>query len=176
MITLNLLSPEKKKELAQKKIYDSLRDALYILLLFSTFIAAISLMARLLLKKNFETSIKQNIPLQQKGLELERKVTHLNKTLARIEEIQKNSISYSPTLLTLTQLIPNGITISELTIARDTVSIRGKAKSRDAFLELTSIIEKNPDFENVDYPITNLVQKEDIDFSINFTVRKNKSS
>ena len=65
----------------------------------------------------------------------------------------------------------NGILINEINYTKDPnkgnlINIRGKASSRERLLTFKNSLASDPNFKNVDLPISNFIKSTDIEFSL----------
>ncbi|MBI5038089.1 MAG: PilN domain-containing protein [Candidatus Kerfeldbacteria bacterium] len=92
----------------------------------------------------------------------------LNTTIERVRSIQKNYISWTDFLTTFSTLIPKDITINSISIVgkNQEINISGSAPTRESYQNLLKALESTPLLSNVQSPISNLVQRENITFAI----------
>ena len=70
--------------------------------------------------------------------------------------------------------IPAGITLSHFSFEDGTkrILLRGHAATRSDLLQLISAMRKNSLFENVESPVENILQEQNISFSLSFSTTK----
>ncbi len=175
MISLNLISPEQKKDLRYEYIYLSLRILVWIILSVSVILSVIFMSARILLEDNYATVLQQLTIVNQKNLDLDQEINTINTSLKQVANIQKNFIKWSDFLIELTGAISANITLSSLTIEKQdaTLNLSGQAVTREDFLKLKTSLESLPYLSEINSPITNLLVKKNVKFQltakINFT-------
>lgn len=168
MICLNLLSQSKKEELKFKKLHILLKDFLLIILIFAILIAIILEGANAILVNIFNDTIFSTSLVNTDYKLFKTDIEKMNRLLANVKETQKNYIYYDDLLLEITNLIPKDITLSNLSINIENkkATFKGRAKTRDGFLEFQKNLEASAIFNNIQAPISNMLKKENIDFFI----------
>ena len=174
-IYLDLLPKPRKLELKRKKLFRRiLRDEFLFLLPIILFIV-ILLNIYYLLSVQRDTSIaaKSLAESQDKYQELssyEEKFKQVNADSAKLLKIQSNHLHWAGILNKLSDVLPDGISITDFSTKDYKVFLIGKAKSRDMLLNFKSSLEADECFTDVNVPLSNLVVKEDVDFQMDFSV------
>lgn len=183
MITLNLISPEYKKTITIKRIFASAQNIILYITFFVILAAIILLIARKNLDENFleeleRTSLISSTPQGSK------KNIEINKKIQLAQKVQSDYIPWSKFLIRFSKLIPNNVVVNTLNIVpldaegkKDgwKINFSGLSKNRNDFLDLKDNIlraEKDGLFAEVNIPRTILFKKENIDFNINLTIKK----
>lgn len=177
MIDLNLLSPERKKKLKEEKIVFLLRVVSYTLVVF--FIISLGLFygTQIYLDQKLDkinqqiTSFESNAANGNQS-NFSATIKEINERIKKINGIQNNFIKWSSYLTEFTALIPENITLKEITINRETsvIQLSGRAPLRDDFLALESNLRNSALLKEIQSPISNLIKKEEIDFSLSATM------
>jgi cell division protein FtsB len=135
---------------------------------------------------------EENIRVQEVK-EMEDEIKNFNEYLATIDKIQKNHLYFSQVISIFTENVPGSVQIARLNISQpeekknnaiqpkktsiaDTsskkteekkfqININGKAAKRDDLLSFKNALEKTSCFAKIYSPLSNLVEREDIDFS-----------
>lgn len=113
--------------------------------------------------------------IEKKSEELkkyERKFEDINKKVNNISDIYSKHLFWSNVFYKLSNLVPEGVTLSHLTTNNYQISIVGMAKKRDNFLQFEENMGKSECFTDVNAPLSNLVVKENVDFQIDFKIKK----
>jgi len=72
----------------------------------------------------------------------------------------------------ISEIAPAGINLTNLSYqtAQNKVVLNGQAKTREQFLNFKENLEKSQVFLEVESPLSNLINKENIDFNFNFKI------
>lgn len=179
MITLNLLSPEKKRDLRLIQLYLIIKNLIVILLIFTIIVAIILLITKMALQNHFNKIIEDTTLTAQIRVVFNQDIKIFNQRLVAVEKIQKDYISWTNFLINFTNLVPDELSISSLNINRDEnvgtkIFISGFAKTREKLLALKNNLENSPLFFGVDVPLENLLKKEDISFNLKADINLDK--
>jgi len=169
MMLLNLL-PDERKEAVKYTIYYYYGLRIGLLLIFVSLVVIVGFkILEIKLEKDFASLNETEKELSRKNFDLTQRVTALNNNLSKIEGIQKDFLTWSDFMYSITSEFPaTGITVSNFTISRDagTFSIMGLADSREAFLHFKETLEKNQVLENVNSPLKNILDAGPITFTV----------
>ncbi|MFH1193800.1 MAG: hypothetical protein V1661_02295 [bacterium] len=168
MISLNLLSPEKKKEASKQMIFISLQY-LVSWALIAICVAGIVLLATKLYMQNvFNKAVLQSVLVTQEYGALNQKVRLINQEIDFLSDIQRKSVSWSPRLAAFTELVPPNITISGMNFNEVTkdAQIQGHAATRDELLLFKQKLEQSSLLKAINLPIENLLEAQNINFTI----------
>jgi len=177
MITLNVLPPQEKKILALEKAQRWI--IFYGCNILGILIIAIALLGIIWFSINIELNgVAANLAQIQfglKGQDLKAQqglVNTLNADLKTISNLQKNQKNYSHLLISLADLVPDGIRITNLSFnEKNAASLSGHAQRREQIIAFQEALEKSNLFENIKNPLENLVKQTDIDFNFSFTIK-----
>ncbi|MFH1366711.1 MAG: hypothetical protein ABIH38_01835 [Patescibacteria group bacterium] len=173
MMSLNLLSPEKKKKLKEKKTLFAFRYISYFCAIFLIINLLLFYGTKLYLNHKLD-SIKDevsqataNLPSNQ-GTSLNNAIQEINKNIILLADIQSDYVKWSNYLTDFTALIPANILLNQLSLNQESkeIQINGHADQRDDFLVLKANLENTKIISDLNSPISNLIKKEDIDFVI----------
>lgn len=168
MISLNLLPPEEKKEANIKRSYLFIKNGLLILFAVIFFLTATTMGAKIILVNSLIQAHEQIALVNPSQLQSRQQIVIYNKKIKELSEIQSEFIPWSSIIWVILNEIPADIEINNLNI--DTISknliIEGHASTRDRLLELEQNMESNPLFINPHLPLSNKLQKNNIDFKI----------
>ena len=180
---INLLPPEAKKDLKEEENWK-----LYLTLSFLIFVFFISFSLILLSVKNFISgeSESQRILLEQGERELinpqlnnlQINLVNFNNSFLKINKFYKEQFNSAEILTQLSEIIPTGIRFTNLSISRSgkemneiNFSISGFSSDRATLLIFKEKLEKEENFEDINFPPSNWANPIDIDFNINFKIR-----
>ncbi|MFA5070073.1 MAG: hypothetical protein WC528_02225 [Patescibacteria group bacterium] len=172
-MSLNLLSPEKKKKLKEKETLFKFRYVAYFCAVFLIINFLLFYGARLYLDyklthlKNEVSQQTANLPTSQ-GKSLDTTIEQINKDLVLISGIQSDYVKWSNYVADFTALVPTNISLTEIAINQESkeIVVSGQALTRDNFLVFKANLENTEILSDLNSPISNLVKKEDISFVI----------
>ena len=169
MLTLNLVSAEQKKEIKLRHLYGFIKKISLTLIVIAIVIAIILLVAKIVLQLKFNNIVEQTTLVTKNNQGYNSKVREINGKLGFIAKIQDEYIPWSNLIKKLAAITPADINFSYLKLdAQDkTISLKGKAKFRDSLLDFKDEMAANPVFQDIDFPIKNILEKANIDFEIN---------
>lgn len=177
MYHVNLLPKERKQRLKRQILA---RGGFTILLLFTLVSILVSLMlfvassvlATALRVQQQKTQQTVDNTLQQQGELPQKKIRQINDLITRVTGIQKSHSAVVPLLQTVFAIIPDGITVSTLDLdpQKLTVSVSGIASTRQALLSLEESFSSSQVMKNVVNPVSNLLQRDTIPFTISATI------
>lgn len=168
MISLNLLSPEKKKEASQQMIFISLQYLVSWALIAVCIAGMVLLATKLYMQDVFSKAVQQSVLITQEYGTLNQKVRLINQRIDFLAEIQRKSVAWSPRLAAFTEIIPANITLTGMNfndIAKD-AQIQGRAATREDLLLFKQRLEQSSLLKSVNLPIENLLEAKDINFTI----------
>lgn len=177
-ILLNLLQEEKRKDI-QKRFY--LRFFLwqiFLALALETFYLVT--LASIYFTIDFQLQSLQNIGQQydavhseQKTLDTYRKkFKETNVLMETVGKIERYRFSFSGVFFLLDVVLPESVLIDRLTTKEYTVLLAGRAATRDDLLSFESRLKKSECVKNVNVPLSNLFAQENVDFQMDFEMRK----
>jgi Tfp pilus assembly protein PilN len=165
MISLNLLSPAQKHALHARVVY-AMIERLMIAFVTSLLVASIALLLiKIELTKGLSQVQTRQI-LSSEYVTVNNDIRQLNQQIGRIETLQKMAVSPSALLRDLAERTPPGVRVSGLDFDVKTKSMRlnGVASLREDLLAYEEAMRASPFVETLQSPISNLFQKEDINF------------
>jgi len=175
MFRFNLL-PQQYKENFKKYIFARLFYAL------SGFVFVWGIIIGIVLFTSLEFLSIQNNALEEriigvKGLKeteeaeaFEAEIISLNKFLGRINDIKEaNSYDAFFILQKISSMVPAGSSLDKLTFSSTTgrVLLQGQSTLRTHVITLKNRLKEEPLFKEVDSPLSNLLQAQDVDFKFN---------
>lgn len=167
MITLNLISEQKKKEIKIKHLHQLLKKIDLVVIIFVCLIAIMILIAKIMLQNTFNTTINQTTLITKNAQGSTLKVRDINNKISSVEQVQADFLVWTKLLDQLATSTPNGITYTHIRAGADkNLRITGIADTRDALIALKKSFETVAMFDKFDFPLSNMLQKEDINFEI----------
>ncbi|MBU0722273.1 hypothetical protein KKA93_02345 [Patescibacteria group bacterium] len=168
MLTLNLISEELKKEIKLRRFYLFIKK-IYLTLIIITIVAAIILLAaKTILQTKFNDIVGQTTLVTKNNQNYNIKIIDINNRINFIEKVQKDFIPWSNLLKTVANITSNDIGLNYLQInsVEQTIKIKGKAGMRESLLDFKQKMEATTIFKDIDLPIKNILEKENINFEI----------
>lgn len=163
MIELNLLSQPIKKQIRKKAQYVAMVNNAIILVL------ALMVISVLLLASQKYLAYQKNMVNQNNNKSMkESEIGKINSLMNEINIVQKDFVKWSKILNNFLALIPEGNTIQAINMDRENkiMTMAGHAKTRDSFLKLKNNLEKSDMLTEIESPISNLLYRTDINFTI----------
>lgn len=157
-----------------KEIYASVRKVSFMLLISVSAYAIILLLSKTVLETHLNDTIIQSSLITKSTQDYVQKVKDINTQIDEIAEIQKNNVEWSRLLNYLSeQSLKNSIDFNKINIDKktNTITLNGKCGTRDDLLALKNSLESIEDFEEINFPIKNLLDKENISFDISLKIK-----
>lgn len=176
MISLNLVSKELKQEIKLRHIYNFTKKINLAMIIITTVTAIILLTAKTILQMKFNSIVEQTTLVTRSNQGYNSKVREINGKINFVAKVQDEFIPWSNLLKTLSEIAPGDINLYYLKMSADnkSIKIKGKAGLRDSLLNFKQKMAATQIFKEIDFPIKNILEKENIDFEIN--ARLNLSS
>lgn len=168
MLNLNLVSQELKQETKLRHIYKMLKQASYILVIITIFIAIMMLAAKIALQNNFNQIVAETTLITKNSQGRDSKIREINTRLSFVEKVQNDFIPWSFLFKDLGNYVNADLSFYSIKIDKDkkSIELKGVAKNRDSLLSLKSGMEKSDIFSGIVFPVKNILEKQDIDFDI----------
>ncbi len=173
MITLNIIPEKNKKDIALKRIYKSLKNLLFFIIILLLIYSILFLAAKYILQKHYINTIQETTLVTKSTENYSNKIAEINKQLNSIQEIQNQTVNYSYLLEYLMQNINKNINFSRIKIVKNDnkISFAGKSDTRESLLEFKEILENSDFFSDLNFPIKNLLEKNNINFEISVKLK-----
>ncbi|MDO9399554.1 MAG: PilN domain-containing protein [bacterium] len=174
MLVLNLISEKFKKEIKLKYFYQLIKKINYILIIIVITITTILLFAKIILQNNFIEIVEQTTLVTKNNQNYNNKIKEINNKLKAVLTIQNDFILWSKIIEDISIITPANITLSlvKMDLANKNIKLQGKAKQRSDLLELKNNLEKSTFYTNIEFPVKNLLEKENINFEINAKINQ----
>jgi len=169
MLALNLISEDLKKEIKLRHLYLFIKKINLTLIIITIVVAIILLVAKTILQVKFNDIVSQTTLVTKSNQGYNIKIRDINNRLNFVEKVQKDFIPWSNLLKAVADITPSDIGLNYLKInfIEQTIKIKGKAGLRQSLLDFKQKMEATTVFENIDFPIKNILEKENINFEIN---------
>ena len=169
MLKLNIIPKSLKQEIKIKQINHNLENV-YGIILVSLILALIILTtAKGFLQNNFIKTV-QNTSLLTKSTEnYTKQVKLINTKVNLIDQIQKDHTEWSYLINYFSNLDTPDIVFNRISVNKEknNLEVNGFATKRDSIIELKETLENSTIFKSVNFPISNFLQKENINFQFN---------
>jgi len=172
MIGLNLLSKQKKEKLKEYKVLNTFKLVSYIILVFIILLLAFLYASSYYISNQIE-NISTNIEKTQSAspdseISYSKTIKEINEKINSINNIQSEYVLFSNYLMDFTKLVPSSIKINNLSINQETnvIQLDGYAPIRQNFLQFETNLKNSSIIEKLESPISNLIKKEDINFTL----------
>jgi len=176
-IYLDLLPENRKKAMARKKRFKNIvkQEILFLapVILFVFILISVNMILGIE-KEGLDNTLAiagtegshQDLKLYEEGFK------DINEKVLDINNFQKNHLYWSAVIGILSSVVPNDVYLNELSTKDYQLFLVGKARTREALIEFQDRMDKSECFENINVPLSNLVAKTDIDFQMDFNVKK----
>lgn len=173
MYPINLLSPEEKNSVKKYKLFFILKNVTFRFISLILIIATIFIFSYFLLnneKKSLDELINGELSLQAEGKvsAVEDATSDLNRQLILANNIQLKYIKWSNLIKSFSSNISDGIILNNLEFdtTNKKLNIKGVAKNREQLVDFQNNLEELSYLNDIKIPISNLLQREDINFEI----------
>lgn len=177
-IKLNLIPPGKREEIEKAKKFRRVAKwelelmalaAVFLTMLFSiNYILQINLgMA----ENNAGLNGQDAEKIKEIG-QFDAQIKQVNIKMADILKLQSGQLYWTNFFEKLNAAVPAEIIISNIATDNYSAKISGKAGNRDVLITFKENLDKDGCFSGVDLPISNLVAKENVDFTLNISIKK----
>lgn len=169
MLKLNIISQELKKEIKLITLYKLLRRLGFFIFSLLFIYAFAFQSSKLILKKYSLDIVNRETANLKNSEEYIQKIKTTNEKIDKVALVQKDAVLWTKFLKILSDKISEDVIINQIAIDKkiDNFTISGTAKSRDSLLALEKTLEETGYFEEINLPISSLLKKDDIAFSIN---------
>jgi len=168
MITLNLISPEQKKELGLRRFYILIKNLTIIFLLFTTILAIIMLIAKMIIQNNFNKVVNDYSLTTRYSRIVNYEMENFDKQLNFIVNVQNDYIPWTNFIASFINSVPPEINLYSVDLGKtdSQMKINGFAQNRDDLLKFKGNLENLPLLSEINVPMGNLLKKESIEFEI----------
>ncbi len=176
-IYLNLLPEERKKEIKFKKIVSLISEQLFLWLIIFIIVFSFLVVSGFVLNINMNSEKKEGFFEKEKDdfqkiSAYENQFKEANKMAKDFSLYQNGHFIWSAVLRELEKNTPAEIYFNQLSNKDYKIFLLGKARNRENLIEFQNKLKSNECFEEVNIPISDLVVRENIDFQMEFSVKK----
>ena len=168
MLHLNLVSQKLKEEIKLRHIYKLLLRINFILVIATILVAIVILVAKIILQNNFNKVVAETTLITKDSQGRFFKVREINFRLNQVASIQSDFIPWSFVLEEIAEYVNDDIVFSFLKLDRETqlMELRGRSGTRQSLLVLKEGMQKSEMFSDIDFPLKNILEKNNVDFVI----------
>jgi hypothetical protein len=172
MLNLSLIPQEARMAIKLKRIYQLTKRISILLILITLFVAITLLSAKIILQNNFNKVVAETTLVTKNYQSNNNRVREINSQLDNIQKIQKDFFPWSLFLKNLAEITPEDINYENISfnLNDQNLKIKGEAKTRDGLLILKDNLSDSGIYSIIDFPIKNILTKENISFSIDVKI------
>lgn len=176
-IYLDLLPQKKKQEIKRKKLFRSILSEeilfLFPVLVFIVILANIYYVLTVQRDMSIAAhSLEQSQDKYQQLSTYEEKFKKINEISQVLTKIQSGHLHWEKIFQELSNITPDGVTVSDFSTKNYKIFLLGTAKTRDELLDFKSKLESSACFKDINVPLSNLVVKDDVDFQMDFSINE----
>jgi hypothetical protein len=172
MLEINILPQELKSELRLSKLYNTIKKMVLLVVLMTLFISILIIFGRILLK--VQTNIFSNSSsISGADAITDKKIYDIEKEVEYAKKIQSENVNWPRTIENFVNNVNSDISITQFKIDKDSsqMSISGIAKTREGLLSFKKNLETNLNYSNLEFPIKDLSQKQNINFDLKMNIK-----
>lgn len=170
---LNLLPPKKRAYLQHLVFAQFGKNLVELTLIILSLLGIILVGGYDILQRYFNTLAANLTTISNQQATKNLLIKNINISLIETEKLQGKYILWSTILQQIVSGVPNGITLSTMTLSARTKTFVfvGVARTRQDLLEFQSGLQKLPMIEAVEVPLSQLTEKISVPFSITVTTK-----
>jgi Tfp pilus assembly protein PilN len=179
MKLVNLLPKDKQKDLFYETVFHSFVvfveiGLVTLLLVFAGLFATRFYISRAIERYDQDIIILKQVTDKQENAELKKQIQSINAMVSDYNQLVSVAPSWSKVLRVFAEHVPNGVKLQSFNAdtAKLKVDISGIAPSREQVILLhDNIAADNKNFENIDYPLENIVKPTNVPFHFTFYIK-----
>lgn len=175
-INLNLLSSEKKNRIEYILKIFLIKDIVELFLLMVAILSATLVWSWVFLENDFAKLTASAINVNRTFYSDNQETKYVNNLLKEISLATKNFSPITPKLKDLINSLPEDVKIQSLNIDNASLTINGTALSRSSLLNYQENLNKIPWLTNLETPVSQLFQKQNIDFEFKAKLKQENTS
>lgn len=176
-INLNLLSSEKKNRVEYILKIFLIKDIVELFLLMVAILSATLVWSWVFLENDFAKLTASAVNVNRTFYSDNQETKYVNNLLREISLATKNFSPLTPKLKDIISSLPEDVKLQSLHIdnSSQTITIDGVAQSRSSLLSYQENLNKIPWLTNLETPVSQLFQKQNIDFEFKAKLKLDKS-
>jgi len=175
-IKLNLIPEYKKEEISQGVVFLKIMrwniEFSFVYISFILILFAMGYILKLNLLTNEIQLNPNNIAKYSEFKQYDTEIKEMNGKVEEIKKIQSGQLYWTKFFAKLNELVTDGIIIDNIATKDYRILLVGKSTNRDNLITFKEKIETDNCFADVDLPLSYLVPRENLDFQINFSLKK----
>lgn len=167
--TVNLLPDNKKDRLKILVKFVFAKDLLEMSMLFYSLLAIVFIWSWLSLLTEYNNTALSTTLVNRENSTRNRQARETNNIIRRFNRAAAGYAPLTPELKDIINTLPDGIKLSQISIDRqqNEINLTGTAQTRAALLDYEKIVKGYPWLKNISSPVSQLFEKENINFEIN---------
>ncbi len=172
MLRLNILPDDFKKEIKLTSIYSVFKNIILLFVFLTAILGIIFLLGDAVLQTYMDNSGLGRSFFQNDYQDLDAQVKEAELKIGYVVAIQEDAINWSKLIEDVMTKTNNNITFSRITINREKYQLNlfGHAETRRDLIDLKDAFEESDSYLTVDFPIENILEKNDITFNMLMTI------
>ena len=172
MLKLNILPESFKKEVRLFSIYNVFRNIILLFVFLTATVGIISLLGDAVLQVYIDNCGSSRTMIQSNFQNLNARVKEAESKIDYIVSIQENAINWSKLIKDIMVKTNDNIVFSRIDINREKyqLDLFGHAETRSDLIRLKEEFENSDNYLTIDFPIQNILEKNDIDFDMLMTI------
>jgi Tfp pilus assembly protein PilN len=177
-INLNLLSSEKKNRIEYILKIFLVKDIVELFLLMVAILSATLVWSWVFLQNDFAKLSASAVSVNQSFYSDNKETKNVNNLLKEIGVATKNFSPLTPKLRDLISSLPSDVKLQSLRLdnSSQTITLNGTAQSRASLLSFQENLNKIPWLTNLETPVSQLFQKQNIDFEFKAKLKQEKDA
>lgn len=174
-IKLNLIPPSRKEEIAKSKNLRTVLRVEFFLTIIGIVFFIMLFSFEYILDFNFQSASEQRngkIEQYEKIKRYDDRFSQINREVLDIQNIRKSQLYWSKLFVNLNETIFPGIEIKSFLNENYAINISGVSDTRSNLILFKEKLEKSDCFLNINLPLSDLIEKNNIAFQISFNVKQ----
>ncbi len=167
-LQLNLISPDKKKNLAVLVRYLFIKEMLEVTIFTLALLAMMYIFAWFVIAGAMSDAVESSLLISREAPPVNREIQNLNRQTRNIIISAETFSPLTPKIIELSASLPVDIKLIGLDLDRNSnsITLTGTAATRSALLDFQTVIEDISWIKGITTPNSQLFQKENINFEI----------
>jgi Tfp pilus assembly protein PilN len=174
-IRLNLLPPEKKEDVARSYLFKQILKFQFIILVSMACFLGVLFTFKYVSRLNYSSRLaafseSEKAEQYKKINDFDDKFKTLNEQINNVMQVSNGQIYWSLLFKKISNLVFPGVTVDAISTNDYAITLNGTAASRDDLVLFKEKLENESCFSQVDLPISDLVNKDNVGFQIDFLI------
>lgn len=175
-IKLNLIPEQKKEEINQANLFRLILkwqvELFGIIMIFTAMLLSINYILKFTLASDVQAEAAKSETQYKEMENYDLEIREINTRTSQIEKIQKGQLDWFNFFKKINDQFSSSIEIKKIATLNYQVLLSGKANNRDNLISFKENMEKENCFSDVNLPLSNLVERNDVEFQIDFKIKK----